>query len=126
MREKQPGLPSLGLDPVLPFPLLQPEPSRPLPGSFPLCPCAQLCGEVLSGRTSLRANSSRLQSQQTTHRRSLPDELDGELLAVKERGLIWWELGIQIENFLFQALLVELLKSLLFHSNNWEIAADDG
>lgn len=101
----------------------QQAPARILP---PAPMCTAVLGEVLSGRTFLRANSSRLQSQQTTHRRSLPDELDGELLAVKERGLVWRELGIQIENLLLQALLVELLKRLLFHSNNWKVAADDG
>lgn len=101
----------------------QQAPARILP---PVPMCTAVLGEVLSGRTFLRANSSRLQSQQTTHRRSLPDELDGELLAVKERGLVWRELGIQIENLLLQALLVELLERLLFHSNNWKVAADDG
>lgn len=78
-------------------------------------------------RGGLRAPARRQgPSLQATHRRPLPDELDGELLAVKERGLIRWELRIQIENLLVQTLLMKLLECLLLHSNDGKIAADDG
>lgn len=55
--------------------------------------------KALRGQISQRGNPS--SNQLATHRRSLPDELDGELLAIKERGLVRWELRIQIKNLLF-------------------------
>lgn len=75
------------------------SPTGLLPGSFPLLPMCS--GELQGGAEWEDFSEGKNPSLRATHRRSLPDELDGELLAVKERGLIWWELGIQIKNLLF-------------------------
>lgn len=109
-------------------PPLRTEPHGAAPGSSPpsaLCPQELCCGEVLSRRFSLRGKNPS-SKQSATHRRSLPDELDGELLAVKQGGLIRWELRIHKKNLLFQTFPVKLLECLLFHPNNGKIAADDG
>ncbi|KAL0603097.1 Protein GVQW1 [Plecturocebus cupreus] len=49
--------------------------------------CTAELPEVLNGKTPLWEENP-ANKQEATHRRSLPDELDGELLAIKERSLI--------------------------------------
>lgn len=72
-----------------------------------LCPHELCCGEVLSREVFPEEKTQAASSQLLTG--GLFHELDGELLAVKQGGLVRWELRIHKKNLLFQTFPVELL-----------------
>lgn len=88
-----------------------------------LCPHELCCGGVLSTEV-FPEEKTQTRAVSYSPRRSLPDELDGELLAVKQE-VVRWELRIHKRTFFSRFSCGAARKSSLSPQCG-KIAADDG